>query len=122
MSKPANRRRLLRSALPAVSCCAMLAGCLGSVGTLPLESAHVTFANDGKASGMAGSFRSVDGKAVEGNPAGIDVKPGSRVIGYICPDTITLDGPPTVSAEFLPGKSYLLECDAHSAKITEKNE
>ena len=95
---------------------------MGRGGTLPLESAHVYFANDGKASGMAGVFRSVDGKPLEGNPDTISVEPGSRVIGYNCPDTITMDGPPTVSAELLPGKTYVLQCDANSAKITEKKE
>ena len=109
-------------ALAAV-CCVALAGCLGSVGTLPLEPAHLSFADDGKAKELPGSFRSVDGKALQGNPETITVEPGSRVIGYTCPNFITMDGPPTVSAEILPGKHYVLACDAKgNATITEAKE
>ena len=108
-------------ALAAV-CAAALSACLGEVGTLPLEPAQLSFANDGKASGLAGWFHSVDGEALAGKPATVSLKPGSRVIGYYCPDTITLDRPPTITHVFAPDESYVLECDADSARIRETRE
>ena len=63
----------------------------------------------------------MDGRPVPETPAVIRLAPGRRTIGYWCPDTITVDGPPTVTATFEPGKVYVLHCEANEpAVVTEQ--
>ena len=40
----------------------------------------------------------------------IYVVPGRRTIGYRCPGTIVMDGPPTLSGTFEGGTAYVLDC------------
>lgn len=83
--------------------------------------ATLAFAKPGTTKGFLGSFRTLDGRSVPDTPAVISLAPGRRTVGYWCPDTITMDGPPTVTATFEPGKAYVLHCAANQpAVVTEQ--
>lgn len=88
-----------------------------------LSRRYVRYVNDRSwpPGGMQGSFRTLDGKAIPSTPATLEVHAGKRMIGYWCPDTITMDAPPTVTATFETGKSYVLHCAANQpAKVVEQ--
>lgn len=53
----------------------------------------------------------VDDRDIPGGPVrSIHVAPGARSIGYRCPGSIILDGPPKLSAEFEADTAYVLDC------------
>lgn len=45
-----------------------------------------------------------------GYPTVVYLAPGKRDIGYYCPGDIYVDGPPTISYDFIGGQSYELYC------------
>ena len=58
-------------------------------------------------------FVSVGSRSIPGGPAReLWVEPGKRVIGYSCPGWITVDGPATISYNFLAGARYDLTCES----------
>lgn len=92
---------------------ALLAGCT-THGTRPGEEpARLAFANVGTVKGFLGSFRTLDGKPIDGTQVTLELSAGRHTIGYWCPDHLVMDGPPTVSATFEAGKSYVLHCHAN---------
>ena len=81
------------------------------------NSAQLSFATSASAGGLPGRFTSLDGKRIEGNPISIRVPVGRHTIEYNCPDTITMDTYPTVSATFVAGRSYVLRCEANEPGV-----
>ena len=50
----------------------------------------------------------------------VAVAPGRRTVTYHCPDVVTVDGPPTITATFEAGKTYELVCTGAKATIRAK--
>ena len=100
----------------------LAAGCTTPGRSEQVAPASLSFAVPGTTKGFPGSFRTLDGKAIANTPSTMQLVPGRHVIGYWCPDTLVMDGPPTVSAVFESGKAYVLECRANEeGQVREKN-
>ena len=52
-----------------------------------------------------------------GYPTVVHLAPGKREVGFYCPGLIYLDGPPTISYNFVGGQSYELFCQKGRAHI-----
>ena len=81
------------------------------------NSAELAFARTAAPGGLPGRFDSIDGKRLEGSPLLIRVPSGTHAIGYSCPDVISLDHQATVTASFVAGQRYALECSANVAGV-----
>ena len=61
-------------------------------------------------------FVSVGSQSIPGGPTReLWVEPGKRIIGYSCPGWITVDGPATITYNFLAGMRYELTCESPPA-------
>ena len=94
---------------------AMLAVAAGGCATVAptldaTNSAELAFAKAGSADGLAGSFDSIDGERTEGAPLVVRVPAGTHVVGFSCPDVISVDFAATVEAPFVAGRRYVLDC------------
>lgn len=67
--------------------------------------------------GFPGRVFSVDGERVAAMQRQFRVAPGRRRIAYQCPNTLSVDGPPVVVAEFAAGKTYDLVCTGAQATV-----
>ena len=66
------------------------AGCAGHQQLAP-SSAELGFSRTAAPGGLSGRFDSIDGKRLDGSPLTIHVAAGAHVIGYACPDVISVD-------------------------------
>lgn len=106
-------RSVLFLSLAAVVGCATAGATLDST-----NSAELSFAKAGSPDGLSGSFDSIDGKRLEEKSIVVRVPAGDHVIGYSCPDVISVDLQATVvEASFTAGRSYVLECDANEEGV-----
>lgn len=110
--------RTLVSAVALAS--AGLAACSTGPISAHIPAARLSFAAQGTVEGFLGSFRTLDGKDVEGAPALVELPPGRHTVGYWCPNHIVLDGPPTVTATFEAGKEYVLHCQGNEQGRVER--
>jgi hypothetical protein len=55
-----------------------------------------------------------------GYPRLVHLAPGKREIGFYCPGQIYVDGPPTISYNFVGGQNYELYCQKGRAHIRAK--
>ena len=88
------------------------AGCAGHQQLAP-SSAELGFSRTAAPGGLSGRFDSIDGKRLDGSPLTIHVAPGAHVIGYSCPDVISVDSQTVVTASFVAGRRYVLDCSAN---------
>lgn len=91
----------------------LAAGCATNNARPDEKPARLSFATIGTVEGFPGSFRTLDGKPIEDTPTTIELPPGQHTIGYWCPNHLVMDGPPTVSAKFEAGRSYVLHCQGN---------
>jgi hypothetical protein len=75
--------------------------------------ARLSFAIVGTVQGFPGSFRTLDGRPIDGTPTTIELPPGHHTVGYWCPNHLVMDGPPTVSATFEADRIYVLHCQGN---------
>jgi hypothetical protein len=99
--------------LAAVVALNALTGCSSGPQVSGAYPARLSFATKGTVDGFPGSFRTLNGEAIAGAPSSIELAPGRHTVGYWCPDHIVVDGPPTVTATFKPGREYILYCQAN---------
>ncbi len=98
----------------------VLAAC-SSAPSAHSASAWLEFSDAGTASGLPGSIRAIDGRVVPGSPSSAQVPAGRRTISFSCPNTVALDEPPQVTADFVKNESYVLTCSTNSkATITRR--
>jgi hypothetical protein len=83
----------------------------------PENSASLEFARAHAEGGLAGQFIRIDGRDVADKSMAIRVPAGRHTIEYACPDVLTVDARPTVRADFVAGRSYVLECDAQTEGV-----
>lgn len=92
----------------------VFASCSASAQTLDASnSAQLAFSRSPAPGGISGTFDSVDGKPLESRPLSIRIAQGSHAIGYSCPDVISVDHQAIVTASFVAGRNYVLDCSAH---------
>jgi len=97
---------------------AVLGGCATSTPVLDsTNSAELGFARTAAPGGLPGRFDSIDGKRLEGSPLAIRIPAGTHVIGYSCPDVISVDLQATVESSFTAGRAYALECSANAVGV-----
>ena len=96
------------------------AGCTATSMRAEQKPARLSFATVGTVKGFLGSFRTLDGKPIEGTPVTVEIPAGRHRIGYWCPDQLVMDGPPTLSVSFQPGGTYVLHCDSNKQDHIEK--
>ena len=89
------------------------AGCSTTSTRLGQKPAQLSFATVGTVKGFMGSFRTLDGKPIEGTPVTVEIPAGRHRIGYWCPDQLVMDGPPTLSVSFQSGGIYVLHCNTN---------
>ncbi|MEO8161397.1 MAG: hypothetical protein ABI588_08240 [Arenimonas sp.] len=97
----------------------LLAGCSSApFASDPVSSATLSFREDPHAMAhFAGGIQSIDGSKLPAGHGPILIRPGEHTVAYSCPNTIGVDGPPTLSARFLPGGHYELVCTGAQAEI-----
>ena len=81
------------------------------------NSAELGFSRVAAPGGLAGKFDSVDGTRLDGPPLTIRVSEGRHVIGYSCPDVISVDFQAEVSAPFVRGRRYVLDCNPNAPGV-----
>ena len=92
----------------------LLVGCAIAEASLDsTNSAELSFAKAGSPDGLSGSFDSIDGKRLEDKPIVVRVPAGEHVVGYSCPDVLSVDLQATAKATFVAGHNYVLECAAN---------
>lgn len=98
----------------------MLIGCAADASRSTRPHATLAFAEPDTVSGFPGSFRTLDGRSIPDTPAVIRVAAGRRKVGYWCPDTVTMDEPPSVTTTFESGKAYVLYCKGSDAGLVKE--
>lgn len=95
-----------------------ISGCAGQEQLLnSSSSAELSFSRAAAPGGLPGKFNSVDGKRLNGSFLTIRVVQGTHTIGYSCPDVISVDSQTEVTASFVAGRRYVLDCGANMAGV-----
>lgn len=101
------------SAWPAWMISLLTVACAGNASRNEAPAARLSFAAEATVAGFPGGFKTLDARPIAGSPLSLELPPGRHTVGYVCPNHIVLDGPPTVTATFEPGKAYVLHCMAN---------
>ena len=103
----------------AVAC---LTACATTYSNLSVDnSAELSFAKQPSPGGLPGRFAQIDTQKLGGVSSSVRVPAGRHTVTYTCPDTVTLDAYPTVTAKFVAGRRYALSCEANKpGSITER--
>lgn len=101
---------------------ACLTACATTNSNLSVDnSAELSFAKQPSPGGLPGRFTQIDTQELRSVGASVRVPAGRHTVTYTCPDTVTLDAYPVVTAKFVAGKRYALSCEANKpGSITER--
>ena len=81
------------------------------------NSAELRFSRGRAPGGISGTFMSIDGKRMEASASTIRAPQGEHTIGYSCPDVISVDTQTVVTATFVAGMRYVLDCSANEPGV-----
>jgi hypothetical protein len=93
-----------------------LAGCATTDSS---TSATLLFTGQDKM-GLPGGIVQIDSRPNPPENRVVVVAPGRRTVTYHCPDVVTVDSRPTITATFEAGRTYELVCTGIEAAIRER--
>jgi ABC-type Fe3+-hydroxamate transport system substrate-binding protein len=70
--------------------------------------------------GLPGGIVQIDSRPNPPEKRVLEVAPGRRTVTYHCPDVVTVDSPPKITATFEAGRTYELVCTGTEAVIRER--